>query len=171
MQQYEILTNFELDLSNPDRIKELESRLSLSSAKRILKEKMGFQVEAKDFDSLMRKIREASISINENQAFLSNIVSQDLDALKSSWKFKALKKYLAQKIPLKIQARGWDSLKDKLQILLSTFSSKPEASKYEIYEKIKRSNFVGNSRLEGITVSESPQSKKMADILSKYRNL
>ena len=171
MQQHEISINFELDLSNPEGIKELESQLSISSAKHILKEKMGFRVEAKDFDSLRRKLLEVSISINENQVFLSNVVSQDLDALKSSWKFEAFKKYLAHKIPLKIQARSWDSLKDKLQILLSTFSFKSEASKYEIYEKIKRSNFVGNSRLEGIIVRESPEPKKMADILSKYRNL
>lgn len=171
MQQHEIVTNFKLDLSNPGSIKELESQLTLSSAKRILKEKIGFQTEAKDFDSLICKIHEASISINENQAFLSNIVSQDLDTLKSSWKLKALKKYLAHKIPLKIQARGWNSLKDKIQIVLSTFSSKSGTSKYEIYEQIKRSNFVGNSRLEGITVGENPQLKKMADVLSKYRNL
>jgi hypothetical protein len=157
---------------NIKEIKDLDSLKLLgtfSHVKILISDEIGARIKAKSWILLFKTIRHLNKSLEDNREKLKAFISNDETSMKASGKFNDVKCELSDMLGLGITARGWSELRRKIENLLQVFSLGVLVSKYDLYEKIKRSNFVASSKLEGIEVSDTPSSKSMADVINKYK--
>lgn len=155
------------------KIKDPESLKTLgafSSVKKTINAEIGFKIKARSWTSLFEKLWQLNRSVESNREKLKALISCAQNNAKSPRRFSDIKNDVSDVLGFRITARGWSELKWKVSNLLKIFASDCLTNKYEIYERIKRSNFAASSKLEGIEVSCEPSSKKMSDVINKYKS-
>lgn len=157
---------------NLKEIKEIDGIKALGSfinAKKLISAEIGVPLKANSWIKLFENFRHLSEAVETNSEKLNYLLSTAESSQNESGKFNKVKINISEMLGFTIKARSWSEFRAKIKTLLSVFSYKGTTDKYELYEKFKRSNFIGSSKLEGINISIIPTSRSMSEVIKKYK--
>ena len=162
----------DIPLSKIIKTKDLESLKSYGSYKDVknyINNSIGLPFNGRNWSSLFNQIQDLSSSVNTNYSKLILIITKK-GYLRDLGGFNEVKIKISKWLGVKVAARSWSSLEEKMEKILSVFFVETNGiNAYDIYEKNKLKNFEASSELEGINTGKQSRYKKMEDVINKYR--
>lgn len=141
-------------------INELRAYYSYLELKDIFEKELGNKLGVKGWSSFFNKIQKLKFIIPLNKKALKAACNRK--------NFKESKSEISTILTIKIQAKNWAELEQKVDAFILTFCSNV-FDPYTYYERIKLKKFKDSSKLEGINIEIPDEKLSLENVLEKYR--
>lgn len=141
-------------------VQELKLLGSYSAVKNCLEQELGIKLGTTGWKSFLERVTAIKKVVSSNKDYLASLGDEN--------SFRESKNKASKLLEIKVKARGWNELRNKIKNIILLFSSNV-LNPYDYYEKTKLSKFKNSSKLEGINIKIPDQAASLERVLAKHR--